>query len=121
MTGTIFKGKQLGHTIGFPTANLKMEEKYKLIPRNGVYVVKSILNEKSVFGMMNIGFNPTVAGKNLAIEIHYFDFDADLYGQEIKVSMIKYLRQEQKFDSVNLLKEQLEKDKKESLTCIKNL
>jgi len=83
VTGTIIKGKQLGRTIGFPTANLQIEENYKLIPQNGVYVVKSTLNKKTVFGMMNIGYNPTVAGKNLSIEIHYFDFDADLYDQKI--------------------------------------
>ena len=110
LTGTIFKGKQLGRTIGFPTANLKIEENYKLIPKNGVYIVKSIINQKTVFGMMNIGFNPTVAGENLSIEIHYFDFDADLYNQKVSVSILKYLRPEQKFESVTLLKEQLEKD-----------
>jgi riboflavin kinase/FMN adenylyltransferase len=110
LTGTIFKGKQLGRTIGFPTANLKIEENYKLIPKNGVYIVKSIINRKTVFGMMNIGFNPTVAGENLSIEIHYFDFDADLYNQKVSVSILKYLRPEQKFESVTLLKEQLEKD-----------
>ena len=97
LTGTVSKGKQLGRTIGFPTANLKIEENYKLIPKNGVYVVKSIINQKTVFGMMNIGFNPTVAGENLSIEIHYFDFDADLYDQKITVSVLKYLRPEQKF------------------------
>lgn len=121
LTGTIFKGRQLGQTIGFPTANLQIEENYKLIPRNGVYVAKSIINQKTVFGMMNIGFNPTVAGENLSIEIHYFDFDANLYDQEIKVSLLKYLRPEQKFDSVDLLKEQLEKDKNAALAYIKEL
>jgi riboflavin kinase/FMN adenylyltransferase len=115
LTGTVSKGKQLGRTIGFPTANLKIAENDKLVPRNGVYVVKSILNEKTVFGMMNIGFNPTVAGENLSIEVHYFDFDADLYHQEIIVSILEYLRPEQKFGSVELLKEQLEKDKQTAL------
>jgi len=110
LSGTIVKGKQLGRTIGFPTANLKIEENYKLIPKNGVYIVKSTLNQKTVFGMMNIGFNPTVAGENLTIEIHYFNFDANLYEQEISVSILSYLRPEQKFGSVTLLKEQLQKD-----------
>ena len=121
LTGTVSKGKQVGRTIGFPTANLKTEEKHKLIPRNGVYVVKSIINQKTVFGMMNIGFNPTVAGENLSIEVHYFDFDADLYNQKIRVSILEYLRPEQKFDSVELLKEQLEKDKVAALSFIKSL
>jgi len=121
LTGTIFKGKQLGRTIGFPTANLQIEENHKLIPRNGVYVVKSAINQKTVFGMMNIGFNPTVAGENLSIEVHFFDFDADLYDQKIRVSILEYLRSEQKFDSVDLLKEQLEKDKNTALAYIKGL
>jgi riboflavin kinase/FMN adenylyltransferase len=111
LTGTVFKGKQLGRTIGFPTANLKIEEDYKLIPKNGVYIVKSIIDQKIVFGMMNIGFNPTVAGEDLSIEIHYFDFCSDLYDQEISVSIIHYIRPEEKFNSVDLLKKQLEKDK----------
>ena len=110
LTGTILKGKQLGRTIGFPTANLYIEEDYKLIPRNGAYVVKSIFNQKTVFGMMNIGYNPTLGEGNLSIEIHYFDFHADLYDQKIAVSLLEYLRPEKKFDSVTLLKEQLEKD-----------
>ncbi len=121
LTGIIAKGKQLGRTIGFPTANLQIQENYKLIPRNGVYVVKSFINQNSFFGMMNIGFNPTVAGGNLSIEVHYFDFDADLYDQEIRVSLLEYLRPEQKFDSVGLLKEQLEKDKKAALALINGL
>lgn len=121
LTGTIFKGKQLGRTIGFPTANLKIEEDYKLIPRNGAYVVKSIFNEKTVFGMINIGYNPTLGEGNLSIEIHYFDFDADLYDQKIAVSLLEYLRPEQKFDSVHLLKEQLAQDKETALDFIKNL
>jgi riboflavin kinase/FMN adenylyltransferase len=121
LTGTILKGKQLGRTIGFPTANLQIEEDYKLIPRNGAYVVKSSINQKTVFGMMNIGYNPTVGEGNLSVEIHYFDFEADLYNQKISVSILEYLRPEQKFDSVDLLKRQLEKDKETALDYIKNL
>ena len=121
LTGTVSKGKQLGRTIGFPTANLMIEKNDKLIPQNGVYVVKSIINQKTVFGMMNIGFNPTVAGEKLSVEVHYFDFDADLYDQKIRVFILEYLRAEQKFSSVPLLKEQLEKDKDAAWTYIKNL
>jgi riboflavin kinase/FMN adenylyltransferase len=118
LTGTVIQGKQLGRTINFPTANLKIEENYKLIPKNGVYIVESIINEKTVFGMMNIGFNPTVDGQNQSIEIHYFDFNADLYNQEIRVSILQRIRSEQKFESVDLLKEQLEKDKKTALAYL---
>ena len=115
LTGKIIQGKQLGRTIGFPTANLKIEENYKLIPQNGVYIVQSSINQKTVFGMMNIGFNPTVDGQNQSIEIHYFDFDADLYNQDISVSILQRIRSEQKFESVDILKGQLEKDKKTAL------
>jgi riboflavin kinase/FMN adenylyltransferase len=121
LSGTVFEGKQLGRTIDFPTANLKIEENYKLIPRNGVYVVKSILNKKIVFGMMNIGFNPTVKGENLSIEINFFDFEDNLYGQKIAVDLLQFMRAEQKFESVTLLKEQLEKDKKTALAFLHKL
>ena len=118
LTGTVVKGKQLGRTINFPTANLNIKENYKLIPQNGVYIVESTINQKTVFGMMNIGFNPTVKGQNQSIEIHYFDFDADLYEQKIRVSILQRIRSEQKFESVELLKEQLEKDKKTTLNYL---
>ena len=118
LTGNIVQGKQLGRTIGFPTANLKIDENYKLIPKNGVYIVKSLIDGQTIFGMMNIGFNPTVNGKKQSIEIHYFDFNSDLYNQKIKVSILQRIRSEQKFESVDLLKEQLEKDKKTALSFL---
>ena len=121
LTGTVIQGKQLGRTIGFPTANLKIEEDYKLIPLKGVYIVSSQINNQEVFGMMNIGLNPTVGGENLSIEIHYLDFEADLYNQQITVSILKRIRGEEKFDSITLLKEQIEKDKKESLLYLDGL
>lgn len=121
LTGTILKGKQLGRTIGFPTANLKIKENYKLIPKNGVYVVKSTINNKTVFGMMNIGFNPTVGGQDLSIEIHYLNFNEDLYNKELSVSLLHYIRPEQKFDSVELLKNQLQKDSDSAISYINYL
>jgi riboflavin kinase/FMN adenylyltransferase len=115
LTGIVSKGRQLGRTIGFPTANLKIEENFKLIPKKGVYIVKSLIDSKTVLGMMNIGFNPTVEGKNQTIEINYFDFDKDLYDQKITVSILKRIRDEEKFDSVAHLKAQLEKDRNTAL------
>lgn len=115
LTGIVTKGKQLGRTIGFPTANLKLTESFKLVPKNGVYIVQSSIAGKTVFGMMNIGFNPTVDGKQQTIEVNYFDFDADLYDQKITVSILKRIRSEEKFDSVAHLKEQLEKDRNTAL------
>jgi riboflavin kinase/FMN adenylyltransferase len=115
LTGTVTKGKQLGRTIGFPTANLQLDEDFKLVPQNGVYIAKSIINQKMIFGMMNIGFNPTVGGQHQTIEIHFFDFNEDLYGQKITISILHKIRDEQKFESVELLKKQLESDKNTAL------
>lgn len=121
LTGTVIKGKQLGRTIGFPTANLKIEESYKLIPQNGVYIVKSILNNVTVFGMMNIGTNPTVGGEHQSIEVHFFEFEAALYDTKIVVSILQRLRSEQKFESLEFLTAQLNKDKAAALSYIQGL
>ena len=121
LSGEVVKGKQLGRTIGFPTANIQIEEDYKLIPKNGVYVVKAKIDQKEVFGMMNIGFNPTVNGEKQTIEVYLFDFDADIYGQKIEVSLLDYVREEQKFGSVDLLKAQLNHDKKTALDFVNQL
>ena len=121
ITGTVIQGKQLGRTINFPTANLAIQENYKLIPQNGVYIVKSSIDNKLVYGMMNIGFNPTVNGQNRSIEVHYFDFDADLYSKEIRVSILHRIRSEQKFPTFDLLKAQLEKDKQVAISYLNHL
>ena len=92
LNGTVVKGKQLGRTIGFPTANIHIEEDYKLIPKIGVYVVKAVVNQETVYGMMNIGFNPTVNGEKQTIEVHLFNFDKDIYDQNIEVSLLHYIR-----------------------------
>ena len=118
LNGTVVKGKQLGRTIGFPTANIHIKEDYKLIPKIGVYVVRAVVNEETVFGMMNIGFNPTVNGEKQTIEVHLFDFDKDIYDQNIEVSLLHYIREEQKFSSVDALKEQLNNDKKVAVNYI---
>jgi riboflavin kinase / FMN adenylyltransferase len=121
LSGTVVKGKQLGRTIGFPTANIELEEEYKLVPKNGVYVVTAEIDGKTVYGMMNIGFNPTVQGKNRTIEVHFFDFDSDIYDRHIRVAILQRIRSEEKFESVELLKIQLGKDKDFSIQYIQNL
>ncbi len=118
LKGTVIKGKKLGRTIGFPTANLKIEEEYKLIPKNGVYIVKSSINQKIVFGIMNIGINPTVNGEKLSIEVHFIDFDGDLYNSKIEISVLERIRDEQKFDSIELLKNQIQEDKDVAISYI---
>ena len=111
LTGTVIKGKGLGKQIGFPTANIHISVDYKLIPKDGVYVVKGIIKGKTVSGMMNIGTNPTVDGEHHSLEVHFFDFDEDIYGQSIQIEFLKRLRDEQKFDSLKSLTDQLKKDK----------
>ena len=118
LTGIVKKGKGLGRQLGFPTANIKIKEPYKLIPKNGVYVVRSLIEGKTYHGMMNIGFNPTVEGKEKSIEVHFFDLNQDLYDKKIKVELLHHLRDEHKFDSVEDLKQQLAKDRKASLALI---
>ncbi len=125
LTGTIKRGKGIGRQLNFPTANLHIEESYKLIPKTGSYVVQCMIGERKVYGMMNIGFNPTISenGKSPnerkeSIEVHFFDFDEDLYEQKLQIDILERLRDEQKFDSVEALKEQLAKDKQKSLALI---
>ena len=113
LTGTVVKGKQLGRTIGFPTANLELNDSSKLIPANGVYAVSVTINneEKHYNGMMNIGFRPTVSQEQKqTIEIHLFDFQDNLYDSHLKVSLYKRIRKEEKFVNLASLKSQLSKD-----------
>lgn len=121
LSGKVVKGKSLGTKIGFPTANIFIEESYKLIPKNGVYIVKSNLNNTIVFGMMNIGNRPTVDGKEKTIEVHFFDFKENLYNQKITVDLLYFIREEQKFSSVEILSCQLKRDKETALTYINKI
>ncbi|MFN3943238.1 MAG: bifunctional riboflavin kinase/FAD synthetase [Flavobacterium sp.] len=119
LTGSVQKGKQLGRSIGFPTANLQLTADYKLVPKNGVYIVQSTLHGKTVYGMMNIGNNPTVDGTQQHLEVHFFDWNNDLYQQTIRVELLHKTREEIKFDSVVNLKKQLELDQQEILQWLK--
>ena len=120
ITGTVTTGRGIGKTLNFATANIQVSEMYKLIPKDGVYVVRSSINAKEVFGMMNIGNNPTFEGDTQSIEVHFFDLDQNLYNMSLKVEILDRLRDECRFDSVDLLKKQLEEDKRNALTCIEN-
>ncbi|OSY88918.1 riboflavin biosynthesis protein RibF [Tenacibaculum holothuriorum] len=121
LTGKVVKGNQLGGKIGFPTANIHIEENYKLIPKEGVYVVKAKINGERFHGMMNIGNRPTVNGANRTIEVNFFDFDENLYNQQITIELLYYLREEEKFSSVEELKLQLKKDKENTLNYLKTI
>jgi len=121
LTGIVSKGKQLGRTIGFPTANIKIDESYKLIPSNGVYVVKCFIADAVIYGMMNIGTRPTVDGTHQTIEVNLFDFAEDIYSQKITVSLLKWMRPEQKFESLDALKAQLAADRTTAQDYIREL
>ena len=120
LSGIVVKGNQLGRTIGFPTANIQISENYKLIPKNGVYMVTAILNNKIIFGMMNIGVKPTLGENLMSIEVHLLHFSEDIYGQEIQVNVIDRLRDEQKFESFEVLKSQLDMDKANTIRYFEN-
>lgn len=120
LNGNVVNGKKLGGKIGYPTANIDVKESYKLIPKTGVYVVKSLMDKEIIFGMMNIGNRPTVNGNHQTIEVHFFDFNKDLYGQNITIELLYFLRDEQKFDSLELLIAQLKKDEETARNHIKN-
>ena len=120
LTGTVVSGKGLGKTLDYPTANINIKEAYKLIPRQGVYVIRTGIEDKTVFGMMNIGMNPTVKGKEQSIEVHFFDFNSDIYGEELKIALLHRIREEQKFESLEALKIQLQKDEQTSKAFIEN-
>ena len=120
LNGFVVNGKKIGGTIGYPTANIDIKEAYKLIPKVGVYVVKSFIENKTVYGMMNIGNRPTVNGKHQTIEVHFFDFERDLYGKNFKIELIYFLRDEHKFDSLDSLILQLKQDEQASRNYIQD-
>ncbi|GAB3893589.1 bifunctional riboflavin kinase/FAD synthetase [Spirosoma agri] len=110
LTGTVVKGQQLGRTIGFPTANLQVDDPIKLIPANGVYAVDVVHADQTYGGMLNIGFRPTVAGTHQTIETYIFDFNKDIYGEHMTLRFREFLRPEQKFDGLPALVAQLKRD-----------
>jgi riboflavin kinase/FMN adenylyltransferase len=120
LSGTVVNGKKLGGTIGFPTANIEIKEPYKLIPSTGVYIIRTRINGDLYNGIMNIGFNPTVLGKHQTIEAHLFDFNENIYGEKIKIEFLYFLREEQKFKSVEELVTQLNIDKENAISFLSN-
>ncbi len=110
LKGKVVKGNNIGRKIGFPTANISQDNERKILPKNGVYAVKVWLNNKSYFGMLNIGNRPTILDDNFVIEVHLFDFDLIIYNQELKIEFIQRIRDEIKFSNMKKLKYQLEID-----------
>ncbi|MBS3915402.1 MAG: bifunctional riboflavin kinase/FAD synthetase [Bacteroidetes bacterium] len=110
LSGKVVHGQKLGRSIGIPTANLEMTDSYKLIPKTGVYAVKVNWNGNSYPGAANIGWNPTIEGKGFSIEVHIIDFHEDIYGQQISIELVRFLRNEEKFSNLDALREQIDKD-----------
>jgi riboflavin kinase/FMN adenylyltransferase len=115
VNGTVIKGRQLGRNIGFPTANIKVEDINKQIPADGVYAVKVFINSRTILGMLNSGVRPTVDGLTHAVEVHLFDFDEDLYNTTLSIAFVDKLRNEMKFENLQALTNQLENDKLHAL------
>lgn len=123
LSGKVIKGDQIGRTLGFPTANLFIEESYKLIPSDGIYAVHiEVINDnetsEQLSGMAYIGDRPTINGMSRNIEVNIFDFNKDIYGRMIRIQFLKYLRGDQKFNSLDELKEQLKRDEKAARTFL---
>lgn len=118
ISGTVCQGNKLGAKIGFPTANIATGDVYKLIPKDGVYAVYVYVNNHSYKGMLNIGKRPTVYGNTKTIEVHIIDFSDNIYNSDIKILFIKRIRDEKKFESIDTLKNQLHKDKKNVLDIL---
>ena len=119
LKGTIVPGDKIGRSLNFPTANIYIEEKYKLIPGNGVYAVNVLLGERNFYGMMNIGNRPTFPGREFSIEVHILDFNEEIYGETIQVELIERVRDEKKFENLNELENQLKKDKESVISIFK--
>lgn len=120
-SGKVIEGKKIGRTLGFPTANIEINENYKLLPKNGAYVISCNIDSSIYYGMMNIGNNPTIGNNEQSIEVHFFELNKNLYNENLEISILYYLRDEQKFSTIEDLKMQLEKDKNYSLNFINNL
>jgi riboflavin kinase/FMN adenylyltransferase len=118
INGVVVSGDKIGKTLGFATANIQVEEPYKLIPADGAYAVIIQLKEKQYKGMLNIGYRPTVDGKSKKIEANIFDFSDEIYGEKVKVNFIRRLRDEIKFDSKEELSTQLKKDQEKAMQIL---
>jgi riboflavin kinase/FMN adenylyltransferase len=126
--GIVIEGNRMGRTLGFPTANLQIAEEDKLIPGNGVYIVRVRLQDPANqgrtierSGMMNIGIRPTIDGKNRVIEVHLFDWNGSIYGQTIRVELLEFIREEKKFDSPDALRNQIKNDEQSAKAHLQSI
>ncbi len=120
ISGKVVEGNKIGNKIGYPTANIEVDDKFKIIPADGIYAVKVIIDNNEYLGMCNIGFRPTFNLNDRTIEVNIFEFDKNIYGEFITISFVEKLRDEIKFDNVEQLKDQIFQDKLRSLKILKN-
>ena len=118
ITGKVIQGNSIGRKIGYPTANLQVMDKDKLIPKRGVYLVYTKLENKVIHGMMNIGIKPTIKSKEGSIEVHLFEWKKNIYNKSIDVFLKKFIREEKKFKSLDKLADQLKIDKENCLIML---
>lgn len=117
--GTVVKGVSRGKILGFPTANIEVEDKNKLIPKNGVYIVKALVEDEIIYGVMNVGLRPTFADTlSVVIEAHLFEFNKNIYGRTIRIELLKRIRDEKKFNNTEELIYQIGKDKKQAIQFV---
>lgn len=121
LSGQVVKGDKIGRTIGYPTANIFVEETYKLIPSDGIYAVTVEMADEVFKGMAYIGQRPTINGMTRNIEVNIFDFSKEIYGQDIKMNFLEFLRHDVKFTGLEALKDQLHKDKMSTLDYFSKL
>ena len=120
LSGKVVEGKRIGRTLSYPTANIEIEETYKMIPKNGVYVVQSNINSETVFGITSIGTNPTVGGTSKTIEAHFLDFNDNLYDTTLTIQFLTHIRDEENFKDVDTLKEAIAKDERFARDFLRN-
>ncbi len=121
LSGKVIKGEQIGRKIGFPTANIFLDNEKKILPKKGVYFVGVLWNKRRFFGMMNIGNKPTLKNRGLSVEVHIFNFNNDIYEETITIEFYEFIREEKSFSSLELLKSHLEKDKTVCENILKTL
>lgn len=121
LSGKVTRGKGLGRQMNYPTANLEIVEKYKLIPAKGVYVVQSTIGNTLYYGMMSIGTNPTVGGQDLSIETYFFNLDQDLYDKQLEIQVLKRIRDEKNFSGIEELIKAMKADEQFSKSYIKSI
>lgn len=120
--GTVVQGAKRGRELGYPTANIKIDDENKQIPKNGIYAVEVLYNKNIFQGMMSIGHNPTVNDTDeIFLEVNIFDFDKDIYGEKIKIRFVEYIREEEKFNSLEELTKKLDEDKQKTLNIFSNI